>query len=178
MSPAPSPTPRPRRVLVSLPPTQFLAGSTTISLNHFALQWHAIQCARLFDFLKTFPLIVIDRATNDSFANSVVNNTFQQHRTTRSQPTLPAAIQLSTSRPLSSAEESGPATKKIRRQPDISKSHRPVKSVDEPKVGTTASNEIISLNGFSLIPQGLPCLLVKAQTRPLQRLLLDGALVF
>jgi anaphase-promoting complex subunit 3 len=71
------------------------------------------------------------RQSNDSYYPA--DNTFHQaHRSTRSQPIISGPTQLPTSRPLSSADETGPATKKLRstaRQPEGSKPSRPPKSM-------------------------------------------------
>jgi anaphase-promoting complex subunit 3 len=96
---------------------------------------------------------VYSRVTNDS-SFYLPDNTFQQaHRTTRSQPSNPAQIPPHVSRPLSSADEAGPAAKRQRstaRQPEaikISKSNK--LALDNPLKKARARPALLLTNLFS-----------------------------
>ncbi|TFK42994.1 hypothetical protein BDQ12DRAFT_677146 [Crucibulum laeve] len=95
-------------------------------------------------------------ATNDSFNP---DNSFQQHRPTRSQPVNSGASQPQISRPLSSADEAGPMPKRLRsttRQPEATK---PSKSIaDDPLKKTTSSRTTTGLGKSNAHPSvtGIP----------------------
>ncbi|KAF9476333.1 TPR-like protein [Pholiota conissans] len=87
-------------------------------------------------------------ATNDSF---YPDNSFQAHRTSRSQPGNLTAIP-NVSRPLSSADEAGPATKKLRptvSQPDVLKAMKSKSSSDDPLKKARARPALSFANIFS-----------------------------
>jgi anaphase-promoting complex subunit 3 len=92
------------------------------------------------------------RATNDSSFYPPDNSFQQSHlRPTRSQ--IAVSTQQPTSRPLSSADETGPMPKKLRstaRQPDAAKSSKPNKlAVDEPLRKARARPALTFANFFS-----------------------------
>jgi anaphase-promoting complex subunit 3 len=94
------------------------------------------------------------RATNDSSFYPPDNSFQHSHsRPTRSQIALSGSTQQPTSRPLSSADETGPVPKKLRsttRQPDAIKPSKPNKlTVDEPLRKARARPALTFANFFS-----------------------------
>jgi len=90
------------------------------------------------------------RAINDS-SFYPPDNSFQIHRTSRSQPTNPIPIQ-TVSRPLSSADEAGPVTKKLRstsQHPETLKTKASKSSLDDPLKKARARPALSFANIFS-----------------------------
>ncbi|KIM49461.1 hypothetical protein M413DRAFT_438643 [Hebeloma cylindrosporum] len=89
-------------------------------------------------------------AANDSLFYPP-DNSFQIHRTSRSQPTNPIPIQ-TVSRPLSSADEAGPVTKKLRstsQHPETLKTKASKSSLDDPLKKARARPALSFANIFS-----------------------------
>jgi len=90
------------------------------------------------------------RATNDS-SFYLPDNSFQIHRTSRSQPTNPIPTQ-TVSRPLSSADEAGPVTKRLRstsQHPETLKTKASKSSLDDTLKKARARPALSFANIFS-----------------------------
>lgn len=103
------------------------------------------------------PIVLKERLSDASLVPP--DTTFQQaHRSTRSQSLMPGSNHPHFTRPLSSAEETGPVTKKLRsavRQPDATKSSKPLKSAMEDPSKKVCNRYTLVL--LLLISCSLPC---------------------